>query len=305
MRPCGRLSAWLVLGAVVCGVGLVHATQQGQGQAVFRGAVDLVRLDALAYDGGKPITGLTADDFEVRDNGVLVKGLELTHTDDRVSVAVALDISGSVFKDYMEEMLTATEELVAALRPDDTAWLMTFASHLDLRAGPVSDRETLRRSLAGLLPGGGTSMWDAMFGAIALAGNRTARSLALVFTDGEDSTSWANEDRMLDTIRRSDVVFSVIRPRHAVPPMGSPVSAFLPLERAAIASGGVILKTERGHKLDQQFVNLLNEFRQGYVLSYSATGIPARKDGWHDVEVRLKNRKGRVRVRPGYFEPGR
>lgn len=301
MKTMPRVSMWVISGALLCGSVVVHGHQQGQ--AVFRSAVDLVRLDALAYDGGKPITGLTADDFEVRDNGVLVKGLELTHTDDRVSVSVALDISGSVARDYMEEMLTATEELVRALRPGDTAWLMTFASHIELRAGPVSDRDTLRRALAGLLPGGGTSMWDAMFGAIALAGNRTARSLALVFTDGEDSTSWANEDRMLDTIRRSDVVFSVIRPRHAV--SNGPVSAFLPLERAAIASGGVILKTERGYKLDRQFVNLLNEFRQGYVLSYSATGIPAKANGWHDVEVRLKDRKGRVRVRPGYFEPGR
>lgn len=292
----------LVTAALVMLAGTLVVAQQ-QKPLVFRSAIDTVRLDALAHDGGKPIRGLTAADFEVRDNGVLVKDLELTHTDDRVSVSLALDISESMVKDYWEEMMSATEELVDALQPDDTAHFLTFASHLELRAGPVKDREQLKRALVGIRPGGGTSLWDAVFGAIALAGDRTARSLALIFSDGEDSTSWANEDRMLDTIRRSDVVFSIIRPRHAVA-QGS-ASVFLPLERAAVASGGVILKTERGQKLDQQFVNLLNEFRQGYVLSYSASGIPARADGWHEVEVRLKNRKGRVRVRPGYFEPGR
>jgi VWFA-related protein len=286
----------LVLGAVVA------AAQQKP--LVFRSGVDTVRLDALAHEGGKPIRGLTADDFEVRDNGVLVQDLALTHTDDRVSVSLALDISESMVVDYWDEMIGATQELVQALQPHDTAYLLTFSSHLDLRAGPVTDREHLRRALTGIRPGGGTSLWDALFGSIALAGDRTARSLALVFSDGEDSTSWANEDRMLGTIRRSDVVFSIIRPRHAMPRGNA--SVFLPLERAAVASGGVILKTERGHKLDVQFVNLLNEFRQGYVLSYSAAGIPAKANGWHEVEVRLKrHRSGRVRVRPGYFEPGR
>jgi len=296
-------TVWATLCASVIGGVVVMAGQQSP--VVFRGAVDQVRIDALVHDGGKPIAGLTAEDFEVRDNGVLVKDLRLTHTDDRVSVAVALDISGSVAVEFMEEMLTATEELIAALQPGDTAWLLTFGAHLELRAGPVSDRRLLKEALTGVLPGGGTSLWDALFGAIALAGDRTARSLALVFSDGEDTTSWASADRMLDTIRRTDVVFSIIRPRHAITSEFSPVSAFLPLERAAMASGGVILKTERGQKLDRQFVTLLNEFRQGYVLSYSATGIPARADGWHEVDISLKHRKGRVRARPGYFEQGR
>jgi VWFA-related protein len=290
----------MVLGAVVA----AQPQPPRQAPLVFRSAVDTVRLDALAHERGTPIRGLTADDFEVRDNGVVVRDLAITHTDDRVSVSLALDISESMVVDYWDEMLRATEELVDALQPNDTAYLLTFSSHLDLRAGPVTDREHLRRALTGIRAGGGTSLWDALFGSIALAGDRTARSLALVFSDGEDSTSWANEDRMLDTIRRSDVVFSIIRPRHAMPRGNA--SVFMPLERAALASGGVILKTERGQKLDVQFVNLLNEFRQGYVLSYSAAGIPAKADGWHEVEVKLKNhRNGRVRVRPGYFEPGR
>lgn len=284
-----------VLVALCLASGVVAASVQ---QLVFRAEVGQVRLDALAYDRGKPLAGLTAADFEVRDNGVLVTDLSITHTADTVSVAVALDLSQSIAEDYLDEMLEASEALVEALQPGDTAWLLTFANHLELRAGPVSNRERLREALTGLRPGGGTSLYDAMFGAIALAGNRTARSLTLVFSDGVDSTSWAREDRLLEAIRRSDVVFSVIRPRHAA-------DGLLPLERAAQASGGVVLKTERGARLESQFVDLLNEFRRGYVLSYSARSIPARANGWHDVEVKLKGRKGQVRVRPGYFEPGR
>ena len=38
-------------------------------QALFHSAVSVVRLDVLATDGRRPLTGLTAADFEVRDNG--------------------------------------------------------------------------------------------------------------------------------------------------------------------------------------------------------------------------------------------
>ncbi len=39
-------------------------------QPRFTARVDVVRVDALVTAGGQPVRGLTAADFEVRDNGV-------------------------------------------------------------------------------------------------------------------------------------------------------------------------------------------------------------------------------------------
>ncbi len=303
-----------MLAAAWLAVALWYVLPAAQGQpapveqqrAVFRAGADRVRLNVLATHEGIPLEGLTAADFEVRDNGVLINDLDVTRTEQRVSVAVALDVSGSVAADFMEEMLDAVEGVVNALRPGDTAWLLTFAGQLDLRAGPVQNREAIRARLEGLRTGGGgTAMWDALYASVSLASAGTARALALLFTDGLDSSSWSGERPVLEAVRRSDVVVSIVRPRHAIAPRGSPVNYFLNLERAALASGGAILKTERDRSLDAQFVELLDEFRQGYVISYSAGRVPARGDGWHEVEVRLRGRKGRVTTRPGYFESGR
>jgi VWFA-related protein len=286
--------------AVLCAlVGCVSVlAQQQPSPPRFRSSVQRVRLDVLAHHNGRPLEGLVAEDFEVFDNRTQVRNLELTTNDDAVAVTVLLDLSRSIAEDAMEEMITASEELVEALEPRDTAWLVTFDDHIALRAGPVSEREVLRKALAGVRPGGATSMWDALFGGIGLMSRHGGRALALVFSDGMDTTSWLDEPRVLETLQRADVVVSAIRPRHVA-------DGFMPLERAARATGGVVLKTERGAKLDKQFVALLNEFRQGYVLSYSPEHLPSDEKGWHDVEIRLSWRKGKVRVRPGYFEPGK
>jgi hypothetical protein len=35
------------------------------------------------------------------------------------------------------------------------------------------------------------------------------------------------------------------------------------------------------------------------VLTYTPTGVAA--DGWHDVEVKLTTKKGKIRTKRGYF----
>ena len=47
------------------------------------------------------------------------------------------------------------------------------------------------------------------------------------------------------------------------------------------------------------FLDTLAEFRDRYVLSYNAVGVPA--SGWHPIEVRVKGARGKVTARRGYF----
>ena len=51
--------------------------------------------------------------------------------------------------------------------------------------------------------------------------------------------------------------------------------------------------------LGTTFLRVLDEFRQRYVLSYTATGVAER--GWHTIEVKLRGQSGEVRARRGYF----
>jgi len=54
--------------------------------------------------------------------------------------------------------------------------------------------------------------------------------------------------------------------------------------------------------LRARFLDVLEDIRSRYVLRYvrSGPGSP----GWHKLEVRLRNGKGDVLARPGYWQTG-
>ena len=283
--------------AAICVTMCAGLLAQQSPQTTFRTRVDRVRVDAMVVEKGKPVTGLGGADFDVRDNGRAVSELEVTPTNDGISVAIALDLGESARDEGVDELIEACQSLANALESRDRVWIVTFTSVFALKAGPTNDAETIRRVLSAAEPGSGSAVWDATFGAVSLTSSVPGRSLVLLFTDGVDRGSWLNQDKALEVLRRSDVVVNGIRPAGVL-------YGFNALESAAKATGGLVVYAERGAKLEQQFVDLLAQFRAGYILSFAPPPGEA-KNGWHNLDVRLRNRKGTVRARDGYFEPGR
>src|SRR5829696_8401411 len=72
--------------------------QPGESQQTFRTAVDIVTIQASVRDArGRPMRGLTAGDFEVRDNGQLRPMLSLrADQHPPVSLGILVDMSGSM-----------------------------------------------------------------------------------------------------------------------------------------------------------------------------------------------------------------
>jgi VWFA-related protein len=265
---------------------------------VFRGGTDKVRMDVLVTHRGRPVEGLAAADFELKDNGV-IQDIESATTADRVSVAIALDTSARV--GGFAELRQSALALVDALHPEDRAWLVTFSNTFALRIGPTSDKSALRRMIVGLRPSGSASMWDALFGSVALVKGVGGRALVVALTDGLDGSSYLDEERTLDVLHRGEVVINGVRAMRA---RTARYGGFIHLEAMTKATGGRILIAEQPSRMTKQFDDLLQEFRLGYILTY--TSKPStRRDGWHDVEIRLKDKSGSIRARKGYFDGGR
>ena len=128
-----------------------------------------------------------------------------------------------------------------------------------------------------------------MFGsALSFADQRP--SVFLLFTDGQDTTSWTSAARTLDVLRRTNVVvfpvgaglpaavtsapFSEIFTRQTwmAPTAGDGLRL---LQSAADVTGGEFLRINKGARLSETFRGILSQYRQRYLLTYSPSGPSA------------------------------
>jgi len=281
----------MLAGALVTTV-VVSLSGRSQEPRVFRTGVDAVRVDVLVTDRGRPVSGLTAADFELTDNGV-PQEVDLVTTAVSVKVVLVLDASGSVAGERLGHLKAACRALFRSLRPPDTAALLTFSERLALHVRAEGDPGRLEAALDGIEADGRTALRDALYAGLSLAAPDTARTLLILFSDGLDNSSWMTAPALLESLERSRVVVCPVDASSDV------AGSHIVLEQVADASGGEYLAASAGDRLASVFVGILEQFRARYLLTYTAKGV-GRNDGWHTLEVRLKSGRGAVRARPGY-----
>lgn len=277
----------------------------------FRSRVDAVRVDVLVTEGNTPVAGLTAADFELRDNGVVQQIDALAIEDVPVSVMLVLDTSASVFGDALADLKRAAIAAIEPLDSRDRMALLTFSNALTLRV-PWTDRETVvRQAIQTTVAAGGTSLWDAVYTALTLRDSEAGRRwLLLLASDGNDTSSWLPSSAVVDRARRTEAVVYTVT-------VGTPVRSNALLSRSGIVlndvsaspqpllqeltdlTGGQGFRAANATDLPNAFRRVISEFRTRYWLTFAPQNVAA--DGWHTLEVRLKHKRGSVRARGGYF----
>ena len=119
----GRLAA--VGAAVALATGVPGAGAAAR-QPSFSTRVDNVRVDVEVRRGGQLVAGLTAADFEVFDNGVRQKVEIVAPSAAPVSVVLALDSSASLDARERSHLTRASTRVIDALKPGESATLVTF-----------------------------------------------------------------------------------------------------------------------------------------------------------------------------------
>ena len=284
-------------------------------QQRFTSGVELVRVDALVTDGRRAVAGLTATDFELRDNGVVqtidTVGVELQP----LSVILVLDISGSVAGGKMANLTAAVDQLLSGLQAMDRAALVTFSHRVWVRTPLVTDFASLHSMLSKAEAAGGTSLYDAVYAALALSDVQGSRPLLVVFSDGLDNASWLSAEVVESAARRANAVVygvavaastrTVVRLDRTAPGGRSVDSQpqyqkgqteFL--DSIATTTGGRLLKADAVGNVQRAFDDILREFRTRYLITYRPHGVGA--GGWHRIDVRVTSRSAHVTARSGY-----
>jgi VWFA-related protein len=276
--------------AALAGAVFVSAAAPAQ-TPTFAVAVETVRVDVLVTDGREPLLGLGAGDFEVLDNGVPQKVDLATFQKLPLNVVLALDTSGSVTGARLESLREASRAIVGDLKAGDRVGLLTFSNALSVRTDLTGDVERVRSALDAIPVSGDTSLVDGAYAAIVTAESASGRGLVIVLSDGVDTASFLRPESILDTARRSDtVVYGV---------SGSRLERKGFVRDLCAATGGRVLKIESADGIRDAFLQVLEEFRHRYLLSYIPEGVS--RGGWHQLTVRVKNRRAAVKARPGYL----
>ncbi len=288
---------------------LAAIPSQAPAPPTFEVDVEGVYVDVFVTDGSRPVVGLAAADFELRDNGVRQQ-LELVAVESLPSTTfLILDTSSSVAGEKLLQLQAAARALLRRLRAGDEAALVTFDHEILLRVPPTADRARLERGVGGILPGGSTALFDALYAAALLASGR-GRSLAVLFTDGEDELSWLDAARLRRVLEESNVLVQAVgivpEERPAQSPTGTmqrprpPEPPFVrTLRLLAEVTGGRFWPAASPQKLAEAFLAILDAMKTRYVLRFEPEA--ARRPGLHQLEVKLTRRKGKVHCRKAYF----
>jgi VWFA-related protein len=292
------------------------ATQDPPQTPTFRSKTAGVMVDATVRDKTRrSITGLTAKDFHLTDNGVPQQVDDVSYGKLPIDITVALDVSHSVSGALLDRLRQAVMQLMDDLGKEDRLKLVLFNMRVTRTMDYTRDVKTVERAIRSATAGGGTSLLDAISVTLVSDSAPDRRQLAVFFTDGSDSTSTTSHDMVVTVAQRARATLAFVVPSagRGVSVSGTGMTSWgLPTTVSTLRipnhplllsltreTGGTILPVGASANLSSAFKSVLAEFRSAYVLYYTPRGVD--REGYHSLEVKVDREDAQVQARRGYF----
>ena len=288
----------------------VASAQDAQSQITFRAGVEVVTVGAAVRDGrGRVIRDLKKSDFQVIDSGSPIEIRDFYAGDSPISLAVLLDISGSMaVGGNMDRARHAVNIAMSNLRRGgDEAALFTFDSKLQEVVSFTTDLDRVRRvSLEGH-PWGMTSLYDAIGAAARSVAERGNHHRALlVITDGVDTGSRMSAPEVSGIASSIDVpvyLLTVVNPADhpggefaVIQTDGAAASAATLADLSRWTGGDMRIASEPEQTIEA-LQDLFLELRHQYLITFE----PGARPGWHPLEIRTRKKNLIVHARSGYI----
>lgn len=290
----------------------------------------LVQVPVVVSDrGGRYVTDLQREDFELFEDGVKQPIDFFKSVDEPFTVALLLDSSGST-SDQLTQIKSAALAFIDNLRDRDRVMVISFDDSVHIQCGLTGDRPTLRRAVESISAGEYTQVYEAVYTAVweKLRGIDGRRAV-IVFTDGIDTaSSEIDQEDTLDAVVDSENILvypirystrgdverrmartatsssGVMKPvkseeerRHALDRVYREADEYL--DQLAKLSGGKIERADTLNDLQGAFAKIADELRHQYLLGYyPPDGRNSSKE--RRITVRVSRPSVMVRARPSY-----
>ena len=277
-------------------------------QPTFRTDIDLVSFGVTVTDRrGNYITDLTADDFEIIEEGqkqtvkVFARGDHI-ETAPEMHVGLLFDTSGSMGQDIQLSRSAAIRFLNTLSDAVDMT-LVDFDTEVRVARYGQQDFPRLVERIRSRKPDGYTALYDALGVYLDGAAEDEGRTILVLYTDGGDTRSTIGFSDLMTLIRASDVTV------YAVGFLNNQSSAVRAEQRARLhqvsdATGGQAFFPTTMKDVESAYEKIVAQIRAQYSLGYSSTNT--KQDGeWRKVEIKVKRPNARIQTRKGYFAPYR
>ena len=231
---------------------------------------------SLLDDEGNPISGLTSSDFEVREDGVLLP-INVRPTTSGVgsgvSLAICIDISGSLSSSDLQNEKSAAVQLVNLLGENDSVAIYAFGSGVSLVQDFTSDKVAAINAINGIRGGGSTSLYDAVYTALNNTSQQNGRKAVVVMTDGGDNSSSNGLQDVINLATATNIPLFTI---------GFGNASVSVLEAMANMTGGVFFPSATSQDLLAILDRIGTILGQQYIISFRT---PSPDGGVHDLAV--------------------
>lgn len=285
----------------------VSEPQTGTSQKVpvFGAQIESVFIDVFTSGDKAALTGLSARDFVLMDDGAEVPFDLVPTASLPVRAILVFDTSSSMKGAKLTRLRSAAWSFLDQLRPQDEAGLISFSDEIAWLAPLSGDLAQARLGLLSLEASGSTSVYDALFAALLLP-RSALRTLVILFSDGEDNMSWLQASGLRRMVERSNALIHVVAAKSETFRSGfsfgsrPPESDYIKTLRSlSEITGGSLIEVDRPEGIESAFAAILEAMKNRYVLRYAPDTEPAA--GWHKLDTRLRTKKGKVRGRAGYW----
>jgi len=268
-------------------VGIAAALAQGGGGVILNAVeaeqvpgeplFDVTAFVTVVDAEGQPLTGLSADDFALSEDGEAVASLEVGPARQGASIVLVLDTSGSMAaQGKMEAVQEAATGFVRSLAPEDRIAIVSFNQQIDILQ-EFSQDHTAAASIAQLVgeePGAGTCLYDAAYKAVVLTTTAPLdRRAVILLTDGVDELPDAPEvacsTHTLDEVLALASGGTTRSPIYTIG-VGSDVNE-QELRRIAEVTGGTALVAPTADEIADLFEMVGQQLKSQYALRYQST----------------------------------